>query len=442
MNSPVGQLVSKVREHPFVMLVGRSGSGKSSLVFAGLVPALRREQNRFWSVVSLRPGSKPLRALAAAFNPRVDQEAAAEYAKKITKETGRLRTGYPELLSDMIRQELDQTEGKPDRLLLYVDQWEELYAQAPSSNAQGRTIDSATDANRFIDLLLTAARTAPVTIVGTVRADFYDPLIGHPEVRALLPTRQVLLARMSRSEMESTIVEPAKKVGLLFDPPGLVQRILDEASEDEGMLPLLQYALKESWALRRGNKITTDSYDHAGGVRGAIRKTADRTFDALSEEDQRSARQVFLRLVTPGEGKEDTRARAAMPSEPMQRRIVEQFAGPRTRLLITGSDRAARPTVELAHEALIRTWPRLRGWIDASREKLRARAAVLQAKAQWEQQGGREDLLLPAGFQLERARALLAEPGDITVADIQEFIALSSARGTRALAEGGGSRAR
>jgi hypothetical protein len=236
---------------------------------------------------------------------------------------------------------------------------------------------------------------------------------------------------MSRSEMNSTIVEPAKKVGLFFDPPGLVQRILDEAGEDEGMLPLLQYALKESWSLRKGNTITGDSYARSGGVREAIRKTADRTFDALSEEDQRNARQLFPRLVTPGEGKEDTRARAAMPSEPAQRRIVEQFAGPRTRLLVTGRDRAQQPTVEVAHEALIRTWPRLREWIDTNREKLRARAAVLQAKTEWAQQGRREDLLLAAGFQLERARALLAEPGDITVADIQEFIALSSVRAKR-----------
>src|SRR5262249_6651728 len=152
------------------------------------------------------------------------------------------------------------------------------------------------------------------------------------------------------------------------------------------------------------------------------------TFEALSAEDQQAARQLFLRLVTPGEGREDTRARAAMPLESTQRKIVEQFAGPRTRLLVTGSDRAARPTVELAHEALIQTWTRLREWIDANREKLRARAAVLQAKAEWEQQGRREDLLLPAGFQLERARALLADSGDLTISDIQEFIALSSAR--------------
>src|SRR5262252_480185 len=166
----------------------------------------------------------------------------------------------------------------------------------------------------------------------------------------------------------------------------------------------------------------------SGGVREAIRITAEGTFEALSAEHQQAARQLFLRLVTPGEGKEDTRARAVMPLEPAQRKIVEQFAGPRMRLLVTGSDRAARPTVEVAHEALIRTWPRLRGWIDANREKLRARAAVLQAKADWEQQGRRKDLLLPDGFQLERARELIADPGDLTVDDIQEFISASIKR--------------
>src|SRR5262249_15552243 len=331
-------------------------------------------------------------------------------------------------LAHMIRQELEQAEGKPDRLLLYIDQWEELYAQAPSSSDGERAARHAADVNRFIDLLLAAARSAPVTIVGTVRSDFHDPSTGHQELRALLPTRQVLLASMSRYDLERTIVEPAKKVDLAFDPPGLVQRILDEAGEDEGMLPLLQYALKETWALRQGSTMTPDSYARSGGGREAIRITAERTFQALSAEDQQAARQIFLRLVTPGEGQEDTRARAAMPADSMQRNIVEQFASPRTRLLVTGFDRAARPTVEVAHEALIRTWPRLKGWIGANREKLRARAAVLQAKAEWEQQGRREDLLLPAGFQLERARALLSDPGDLAIDDVQDFIGHSLAR--------------
>src|SRR5215471_11991205 len=210
--SPIGELVCKIREQSFVMVVGRSGSGKSSLIYAGLLPALRRERNRFWTVLSLRPGATPLRALAAAFNPRADNEGAAEYATKITNEADKLRAGDPELLSHMIREELDQAEGKPDRLLLYIDQWEELYAQAPANSDRERASQHAPDVNRFIDLLLNAARTAPVAVVATVRADFYDPLIGHPELRALLPTRQVLLAKMSRSELDCTIIEPAKKV--------------------------------------------------------------------------------------------------------------------------------------------------------------------------------------------------------------------------------------
>src|SRR5262249_47814766 len=313
----------------------------------------------------------------------------------------------------------------------YIDQWEELYAQAPSSSDKERATQHAADVNRFIDLLLTAARTAPVAVVATVRADFYDPLIAHQEIKSLLPTRQFLLGSMSRSELERTIVEPAKKVELVFDPPSLAQRILDEAGEDEGMLPLLQYALKETWARRQGNRLTGDSYAQSGGVREAIRITAERTFDALSPADQQVARQLFLRLVTPGEGQEDTRARAAMPVDEAQRKIVEQFASQRTRLLVTGYDRAARPTVEVAHEALIRTWPRFRQWIDSNREKLSSRAAILQAKADWEQNGKRDDMLLPTGLPLERARTLLVDPGDITTDDIKEFISLSSARAAR-----------
>ena len=426
--SAIGELLGKVREHPFVMVVGRSGSGKSSLIYAGLLPALRRERDRFWNVLSLRPGPTPLRALAAAFTPRADNEGAAEYAAKITKEADALRTGDPELLSHMIREGLDRAEGKPERLLLYIDQWEELYAQAPPSTDGERAAQHAADVNRFIDLLLAAARSAPVAVVGTVRADFYDPLIGHEQIKSLLPDCQVLLGKMLRADLEQTIVEPAKKVGLVFDPPDLVRRILDEAGEDEGMLPLLQYALKETWNRREGNRLTGDSYTRSGGVREAIRNTAEQTFEALSVNDQQAARQLFLRLVTPGEGQEDTRARAAMPEEAAQRKIIEQFAGPRTRLLVTGSDRAGRPTVEVAHEALIRTWLRLREWINANREKLRSRAAVLQAKADWEQNGRRDDMLLPLGLQLERARSLLSDPGDITTGDIKEFVSLSSER--------------
>jgi energy-coupling factor transporter ATP-binding protein EcfA2 len=322
--SPLGQLVGKVREHSFMMVVGRSGSGKSSLVYAGLLPAPRRARDRFWSVLTLRPGPEPLRALAAAFNPKEDGEAAAGYADKISKEAERLRSGDPELLSHMIGEELDRSEGKPDRLLLYIDQWEELYAQAPSPSVdKERAGRHAADVNRFIDLLHNASQSAPVSVVATMRADFYDPLISHQKIRELLPMRQVLLGGLSRAELESTIVEPAKLVGLTIAPQQLVSRILEEVGEDEGMLPLLQYALKETWALREGNVMTADSYARSGGVREAIRLTADRTFDELSPDDQDAARKLFLRLVTPGEGQEDTRARAIVPDEPTLRKAPQ-----------------------------------------------------------------------------------------------------------------------
>ena len=184
------------------MVVGRSGSGKSSLVYAGLLPALRRERDRFWNVLSLRPGPTPLRALAAAFNPRADDEGAAEYATKITTEAEQLRTGDLELLSHMIREELDRAEGKPDRLLLYIDQWEELYALAPASSDKERAGQHAADVNRFIDLLLIAARTAPVAVVATVRAMLIKAAAAAGRYVEALQLREALAAEEEAVEIK------------------------------------------------------------------------------------------------------------------------------------------------------------------------------------------------------------------------------------------------
>src|SRR5262249_40967471 len=120
-----------------------------------------------------------------------------------------------------------------------------------------------------------------------------DPLIAHDGLRALLPAQQVTLGGMARADLQRTIVEPARMLGLRFDPPGLVGQILDEAGADEGMLPLLQFALKETWKLRQGDVMTADSYARCGGVRGAIKTSADETFDKLSPADQQAARRLF-----------------------------------------------------------------------------------------------------------------------------------------------------
>jgi hypothetical protein len=222
------------------------------------------------------------------------------------------------------------------------------YAQAPQAGDDKASKQHTAGVDRFIDLLLNAAHSDRVKIVGSVRADFYDPLIAHPGINALLPQQQVLLSAMRRAGLAQTIVEPAKKVGLAFDPPDLVDRILDDAGEDEGMLPLLQFALKETWEQREGRLLTGDSYARSRGVREAIRRTAERTFNALSSEEQKAARQLFLRLVTPGEGQEDTRARSELPSEP-----ADEAAGDRIGpgIATHGGGRTRSPDPDLATAA-------------------------------------------------------------------------------------------
>jgi WD40 repeat protein/energy-coupling factor transporter ATP-binding protein EcfA2 len=446
------ELVAKVGKHSFVAVVGRSGSGKSSLVYAGLVPALRRQRaTRLWDVVALRPGASPLRSLAACFGQAPAGAGPAATDRFFEGEVAAMREGDTSILARVIVDRLDLAAERPDCLLIYVDQWEELYAMAPDAEQPEARTRHALDTDRFIALLLTAASgmQGRVHVVIAVRADFYGRMITHPDVSAMLPRQQVNLGPMSRDELSAAIEMPAEQMGLRFAPPDLVDQILDDVGADEGMLPLLQYALKETWRRRQGELLTADGYASAGRVQGAIQKTAERTYDSLTDTEKEAARRLFLRLVTPGEGQEDTRARSTIPDDPVLRRIVNKFADRRARLLITGSEalpvhvssaptlrdaasdvvRSAtdgvRPTVEVAHEALIRTWPTLRSWLDASRDKLRARSAILQQKREWEFNGQREDLLLQRGFQLERGRALLADPGDVAIDDLQPYIMAS-----------------
>jgi tetratricopeptide (TPR) repeat protein len=437
-NTPLGELVRKIGEHNFVAIVGRSGSGKSSLVFAGLLPTLRQRRDQFWDIVSLRPGADPLRALAEAFNPPKAEESLLAYADRISKDTETLRkSDDPQLLKHLVNHHL-KTDGKGnERLLLYVDQWEELYAQAPRPEDRDRADKHRSDVERFTSLLLAATESHPdrpavCTVVTSVRADFYDHLIRQKQMAPLLPRQQVNIGAMSKEELRRTIVEPAAKAGLTFDPATMVNRIIEETGQDEGMLPLLQYALKETWANRDGNRLTAAAYEQAGGVKGAIIKTADKAFAALSPAEQHAASQLFLRLVSPGEGQEDSRIRAAKPSDTLQQKIVEQFSGPRVRLVVTGSDSSGHGTIEVAHEALIRTWPRLRSWIDDNRSKLRARAAILQSKNVWDSNGKRADLLLRSGYEIERARELMRDPGDVSVEDVKDYVEQSEQRENRA----------
>jgi WD40 repeat protein len=455
-DAAIADLVARVREHSFVAVVGRSGSGKSSLVFAGLLPALRRQRpGVVWDALSLRPGAWPLRELAKAFEPQSSGMGAIVREKSIDDAVEALRGGQPEMLSHVVATRLDGAPEKPDRLLLYVDQWEELYAMAPPAEHAEPAKRHAEDVEAFVTLLSTLASDprSRATVVLTVRADFYGPLMRHLALARILPHQQVNIGPLTREDVRAAITTPSKKAGLKFEPPTLVDEILDDAGTDEAMLPLLQYALKETWRRRREDALTASGYTEAGGVGRAIQVTADRTYAALTDPEKAIARRLFLGLVTPGEGREDTRARIEMPSDPAVRQVIAKFTDRRARLLVTGSEAVStsrgknavgdvepdreeriRPTLEVAHEALIRTWPELRGWLDASREMLRSRAAIVQQRKEWESNGRRPDLLLSPGFQIERGRALLAGAGDVPVEDLRDYIDLSQKQETERIA--------
>jgi energy-coupling factor transporter ATP-binding protein EcfA2 len=433
----IRDLAARVQLHTFVAVVGPSGSGKSSLVFAGLLPALRQQsETTMWDVLSFRPGASPLRALAAAFGTVPENAGPAAIDTYLENEAAAYRAGDADKLARIVNHRLDAAPEKPDRLLIYIDQWEELYAMAPAAEEAERRLQHSSDVERFIALLVaaTSSQKLRATVVLTVRADFYAPLIRQTLLSTLLPRQQVNIPPMGSDDLRSAIETPAKKAGLSFVPPALVDQILNDTGTEEGRLPLLQFALKETWEKREGDRLTAEAYMEVGGVTGAIQKTAERAYAALTPAQQEAARRLFLRLVTPGEGQEDTRARSAIPDDPQQRDIINLFSNPRTRLLVTGYDTLPGPaetgsevraTVEVAHEELIRRWPTLRAWVDGNREKLRARATILRAKAEWEEAGKNDEFLLPSGIQLERGRALLENPGDVPVDDIRAYVDLS-----------------
>ncbi len=430
----IRDLVAKVQAHAFIVVVGASGSGKSSLVFAGLLPALRKEsQTKTWDVVSFRPGKSPLGALAAAFGIAPENAGPAEIDAYLEREAEFYRDGDADTLTRIVDRRLDGAPEKPDRLLIYVDQWEELYAMAPAAEEKECLRQHASDVDKFIGLLVkaTSGARSRATVVLTVRADFYNPLLQNSLISTLLPQQQVNIPLMGSGDLRSAIETPAKNAGLLFSPPELVDQILNDVGSEEGRLPLLQFALKETWERREDNKLTAQAYTAVGGLAGAIEKSAERVYNGLMPTQQDAARRLFLRLVTPGEGQEDTRARSLIPDDPQQRDVISLFSDPKTRLLVTGfaplqgsgqADGDVRATVEVAHEALIQRWPTLQAWVNGNREKLRARAAILRAMAEWTENGRIEKFLLDPGVQLERGRGLVEDPGDVPVDDIRDFV--------------------
>jgi WD40 repeat protein len=434
-------LLEKIGQRPLVGVVGASGSGKSSVVLAGLVPSLRqRADGRVWEIGVMRPGPHPLRQLAAVFLPPDTNLEEFDRIAVLKKRAEQLASGEI-TLADVIDATLERQPGT-DRLLLVVDQWEELYTQARdlpikgSQDAKDKLGDAQTknggirsECDTFVRILLESVRSEPrLSLVLTIRGDFYGRALQDRALGDQLQDAIVNISPMARSELRRAIVEPAEKVSLSFEA-GLVDEILSDIGNEPGNLPLLEFLLKELWDRHNlDRRLTFSSYASTGGVKRAIATRAEGELKKLSPEQQAAARRFLIRLVTPGEGQEDTRARTAIPQRDERvREVIDRFAG--ARLLTTGRDPASgREMVEVGHEALIREWDTLKEWVNADREFLRTIERVkVSMRAWYEESGNKDERLLPPGRPLEEARELLGRE-DKEIGDLRDFIQASIAK--------------
>jgi formylglycine-generating enzyme required for sulfatase activity len=301
-------------------------------------------------------------------------------------------------LRDVVEQVVKNQRGT-NRLLLGVDQWEELYTYTKEDKARklgartavvGAPGDKARKiSTRFIEEVLSATETAPLTVVLTLRADFYGEALTHRDLSDRLQAAQVNLGPMSREELERAVREPAKKAGLEFDV-GLVDRLLDDVGGEPGNLPLLEFALKQLWSARRGNRLQHAVYKSMGGVRGAIARRAEDVYAKLDMGQKGIAERVFTKLVRPGYETGDTRRRRALGDfDEAGQALIRTLAGPDARLLTTGRvEGTDQETVEVAHEALIREWDRMDEWVGKVRKQLKDEAVLEDLAHAWDEHGG------------------------------------------------------
>lgn len=392
-------LSAAVLRRAFIAVVGASGSGKSSVVRAGLIPRLRRGAGgHVWDIVTVVPTERPLLSLGAALMPALEPDLSeVDRLVELRKLANHLQDGTV-TLHDVAARILDKQPGT-DRLLVFVDQWEELYTLCIDG-----TVRSA-----FIGQLIDASASAALRVVLTLRGDFMGQALDTRALADRLQEGVVTVGPMNRTELEETIVRPAEKIGLSFEP-GLAEMILDDLGDEPGGLPLLEFLLEGLWTERSGGVLTHEAYTRLGRVSGAIAHRAEDVYERqLSEVERQAAQRLLMRMVRPGEGVEDTRRRTALPeSDPHAQETIRKLA--QERLVVTEHDAGSGAvTVEVAHEALIRRWQRFRTWIDADREFLRTRERVAAQAQLWREEGHSIERLLPPGRPLAEGEDLNAK---------------------------------
>ncbi|KST65546.1 nSTAND1 domain-containing NTPase [Mastigocoleus testarum] len=419
----IADLVDAVNTKPLAAVVGASGSGKSSLVFAGLVPRLRTAGTEH--IVSFRPGKNPFDALAIALNSHVQSLIEFQRDKEIETNSRRLQELELEVdlqydqqalcgfIKDIIISAGQKLHGS---FVLIADQFEELYTLATESQRQP-----------FLDALLYAVKFAPnfFTLVITLRADFMGKALDYqPMGETLQKYPPILLTSMNREELAQAIEKPAEKMKVELEK-GLTAKLIDDLGKQPGRLPLLEFTLTQLWDKPNKWYLTHQAYGEIGGLEKALAKYADSVLNILSVTEKQQAERIFIQLVRPGEGTEDTKRVANRHEvDAYNWDLVKRLAD--YRLVVTAWDEGDRvETVEIVHEALIREWGQLRQWIDFDRNFRAWQERLRVAMYQWEQSGRDEEALLRGAMLLDAQERLKQRPFDLASSE-QDFIKSST----------------
>lgn len=416
------RIVGRLQRTNFLAIVGASGSGKSSIARAGVVPALRSgerladgalppKNSPQWAVHVFTPTAHPIEALAAVLTSQTESLSAMSALQSDLNQNS-------ETLSLAARRLLAQ-QSRP-RLFLIIDQFEELYTLCRAEDER----------NAFIDNLLAAVdpdKQQPLTVLITLRADFYAHIARHDRLREEISQHQEFIGAMSKEELVSAIDRPLAQ-GNWKIQEGLIEVILDDIGYEPGALPLLSHALLETWRRRRGRTLTLSAYTESGGISGAIAKTAETVFrQTLSPKQQPIARMIFLRMAELGEDIQATRRRASFDeliTRSTDELVIETVINVLVdaRLVTTGLIKPEdTKVVELAHESLIREWPTLRQWLEEDRESLILQRQLTDATNDWLKLG-RDPGMLFRGARLQQVVAWSDEHADMLSISEQEFL--------------------
>ena len=401
----VERLVGELRKgSPLVALVGPSGSGKSSVIGAGLIPRLRAGAvpgSEQWVIAQMVPGTSPLTEVEAVVT------AAAGVPNGLAKlldpdaEAGQAATSLRVMPED-------------GRLLLVIDQFEELF-----------TITDEQPRRRFLSALASAVAEpgSQVTVLLALRADYYDRPLLHPEFAQVFTPGVVHALPMTPNQLEAVIVGPAERTGVAVEPALLADLVAD-AADRPGTLPLLEFALTELFDQRISTFLTLDGYRALGGIRGVLSRSAEALYGALTDDERQVAIQVFLRLVQLGHGTAESRRRLPLADlteldlDPVALSSVLDAFGRRRLLSFDRDPASGQATLEVAHESLFREWDRLAGWIDRHRAALRRYETFTAAADEWEASGRNADYLL-TGTRLAEFEAWSKE-GTLRIAGRQK----------------------